>query len=526
MFVFRSFAFTKYSLIKFGRSDKSKIVSCYPCVKSRFLSNSTFRSRPRNIYQTKDDIESEQWMNIQKSLLSTLKRKLVLLRGSMVRMRRIVINIPFIGTSFPVIFTLSNMAGHGAFLCLALSYLETDFFSLRMYAASGIFLSILFQYYREKPLWIPIKWNGLFLAINCVMLSLLVLESREAQNILPEDKLLFELAFQNHGMSPADFLHLMQKAKKQDFSRGEKLIVQGEWHNHLYVVMKGSLSVSRDHKFDYHLNQYQFVGEMSFLSWKDIFDRDHAGYHSYHSQHMSLLGRLFYDNMHYIHDTEHHHHNHNNNTNNINNTSNTNNNNNHSATVPDSSEYGISGSADVTCDEDCVVYCWSFQDLHDMLQRDKKFSSVFERCLSADLFKKMKEKWVQEPLVRFRLMLAVSLIDGEISPRERSQLSLFRREYGISDRDYSQMLGELGWTLRDMEAGYKGSEVLEQYRNMLHKELKTGKVSVEAKNRLRVYRENKGINFRTHLDLLSDVPVPPSSSSLPMYNSGSGSGGG
>ena len=96
------------------------------------------------------------------------------------------------------------MAGHGSFFFLALSYLENDFLNLRLFALSGqissviififititsiiifflslywnlyvlclytgISLSIIFQYYRERPLWIPIKWNALFLLINTVM---------------------------------------------------------------------------------------------------------------------------------------------------------------------------------------------------------------------------------------------------------------------------------------------------------------------------------------------------------------------
>ena len=89
--------------------------------------------------------------------------------------------------------SISEMAGHGSFFFLALSYLENDFLNLRLYALSGkipsaifiqtlchnckfvprtftgISLSIIFQYYRERPLWIPIKWNALFLLINTVM---------------------------------------------------------------------------------------------------------------------------------------------------------------------------------------------------------------------------------------------------------------------------------------------------------------------------------------------------------------------
>lgn len=51
------------------------------------------------------------------------------------------------------------------------------------YAASGIGLSILFQFYRAQPLWIPIGWNGLFLAINVTMIGLLLKDKNFADTL-------------------------------------------------------------------------------------------------------------------------------------------------------------------------------------------------------------------------------------------------------------------------------------------------------------------------------------------------------
>jgi hypothetical protein len=52
----------------------------------------------------------------------------------------------------------SNWCGHGSFLMLALAYMESDILLLRAFSASGILLSILFQFYRPQPLWIPIRY--------------------------------------------------------------------------------------------------------------------------------------------------------------------------------------------------------------------------------------------------------------------------------------------------------------------------------------------------------------------------------
>jgi hypothetical protein len=56
------------------------------------------------------------------------------------------------------------------------------------------------QYYRPQPLWIPISWNMLFLAINGAMIAALVNERREA-NLLadPQERAVYEDMFAKLG---------------------------------------------------------------------------------------------------------------------------------------------------------------------------------------------------------------------------------------------------------------------------------------------------------------------------------------
>ena len=97
-------------------------------------------------------------------------------------------------------YTWSNLAGHSSFLLLALSYLEKDFLQLRIFAASGMSLSIIFQYYREKPLWIPIRWNFLFILINSSMIALLLKETADANsNMSRDEKELYHTFFESRG---------------------------------------------------------------------------------------------------------------------------------------------------------------------------------------------------------------------------------------------------------------------------------------------------------------------------------------
>jgi CRP-like cAMP-binding protein len=173
-------------------------------------------------------------------------------------------------------YTLSNLAGHGSFLCLALAYMESDYLHLRMYAFTGVGLAMVFQYYREKPLWIPIRWNGLFLLINLFMIMTLMKEESDASNLTEEEKHLFKTLFEKRGMRPVDYLHLISLAKRLEFHKTDKLVDEKKKNNRVYLVKKGKLSVLKNGQQVGHISTNQFVGAMSFLSWEGALETSEA----------------------------------------------------------------------------------------------------------------------------------------------------------------------------------------------------------------------------------------------------------
>lgn len=390
------------------------------------------------------------------------------------KLRKLNFQLPIQGVSpIPWIFTLSNLAGHSAFVCLAFSYLEKDIFYLRVYAATGITLSIIFQYYREKPLWIPIKWNFLFLAINTIMISFMLLEANEVNSLSHDGIELYNVIFHSLGMTLIDLLHLMRRAEKKEFKKGEQLITQGKPHRHLYIVMKGKLSVNHDGKFDYYLRQYQFVGELSYLSWRDSFNENNKKSNVPSLNPLSILSPM--------------------------------------GERPTEPEVDIVGRADVICEEDCIVYRWSFQDLHDLQSTDQHLDVVLEKYLSADLFKKMNEKLTQEPVIRYKTMLSAPLSSGYVSSQERDVLAAYRAQQEISDSAHQSVLEELGWTAPEFDVGCKGGPTpseLSQYQALLNRELQSGAVTRLAKDRLKLYRERHRIQDTLHLEALGRVPLP------------------
>lgn len=54
-------------------------------------------------------------------------------------------------------------------------------FYSNLFFCTGVSASIAFQYYRPQPLWIPISWNAVFLAINVGMVGLILKEESDAK---------------------------------------------------------------------------------------------------------------------------------------------------------------------------------------------------------------------------------------------------------------------------------------------------------------------------------------------------------
>lgn len=376
---------------------------------------------------------------------------------------------------------------------------------------SGISLSIIFQYYREKPLWIPIRWNALFLLINLTMVLLLLKESNDAENIPEEQKEIFKTVFESHGMKAIDFLHLMSHAHRHEVKRGEKLVSLGAKHHHLHFVQSGRLSVQRPGETMPEIHEHQFVGAMSFMTWEGNLAAHQRVRHAKieHFNHWNSDSHFNFTFPSLIGGSESSSAAEkpsilNNekglpvNTKTISSSSS-------STTVLStdvSGSRGISlvinggevevreeeeeeeeeeevieeaGLADVTCEVDCVVYSWEFRELRELLISSPNLGLVFERCISADLNLKMSTNWSRdhlrryEQLVRWTLetgsgqpVLATkdqtnvqSLAGASITEKDRLLLSLYRAEYAVTDKEHEQVLHELGWTTEEFLKGKK-----------------------------------------------------------------------
>jgi len=124
--------------------------------------------------------------------------------------------------------SLANTCGHLASICGVTAYCMTDMLELRSLALCATMLGTVFQYYRPVPLWLPIKWNVVFLGINGYMVATLLSDQYAAQNMPQEMKELYESGdFDARGYSKTKFTKFFGMGTKREFSK-ERICQEGK----------------------------------------------------------------------------------------------------------------------------------------------------------------------------------------------------------------------------------------------------------------------------------------------------------
>ena len=89
----------------------------------------------------------------------------------------------------PKIYTItfSEILGHSSFILVAASYATDDFITLRSIAVIGSTAMLAFTYFHPhgQVLWLPFKWNVLFIAINSYRLGLIMYQ-QYLTDMMPE----------------------------------------------------------------------------------------------------------------------------------------------------------------------------------------------------------------------------------------------------------------------------------------------------------------------------------------------------
>ena len=99
---------------------------------------------------------------------------------------------------------IATIAGHLAFGLIAFSFLVKDILYLRLLSIIASLFSVFYNFYiPAEPMWLPIGWNFVFVALNLYHIAVIIYEKRPVQ-MSPKHKELYETMFKD--MTPVEFL--------------------------------------------------------------------------------------------------------------------------------------------------------------------------------------------------------------------------------------------------------------------------------------------------------------------------------
>ena len=165
-------------------------------------------------------------------------------------------------------YSVAEVCCHAAFTMLAISYAASDVYALRVLAVLGVGSNMAFQYYRPQPLWLAFNWNVVFLLINVIMISLLLLHVHRAHAMDDEEMEVYNSVFRPV-MGKPDFYRLLKVGVWRDLRPGEVLIDAEEEHHNVHLLVEGTATGERMGTAVHRYWPGHFVGEMAFL-------RDHG----------------------------------------------------------------------------------------------------------------------------------------------------------------------------------------------------------------------------------------------------------
>ena len=161
---------------------------------------------------------------------------------------------------------IATIAGHLAFGLIAFSFLVKDILYLRLVSILASAFSVFYNFYIPvEPMWLPIGWNFVFVALNLYHIAVIIYEKRPVQ-MSPKHKELYETMFND--MTPVEFLKITKIADWTHFKSGEIITQQTHKVPDLNLIYNGTVDVAVDGKKVAELKDGQFIGEMSFLTEK------------------------------------------------------------------------------------------------------------------------------------------------------------------------------------------------------------------------------------------------------------------
>jgi len=157
-----------------------------------------------------------------------------------------------------------DWAANFCYLLLAISYLVTDLYWLRLLAIAALGLEGVYFYFGSTPpLWVGIGWAVVFVSINVVQLVRMTRE-RLAVHLSERERILHQRLFSD--LTATQFNRLLRIGTWREVRGGTLLTSKGAPVTELMLIASGAVQIMLGGEIIAHQRAGSFVGEMSFMN--------------------------------------------------------------------------------------------------------------------------------------------------------------------------------------------------------------------------------------------------------------------
>lgn len=132
---------------------------------------------------------------------------------------------------------------HGANLLLLSAYSVRDILWLRLLAVASSVCAIPYFLLQPTPLWAPLGWSVLFVAINLFQSWRLFVERRPVK-LTDEEESVRRVAFEN--LHPRKLLQVVSLGSWTTAQAGQRLIERGKCPDDICLIVRGKVQVRRE----------------------------------------------------------------------------------------------------------------------------------------------------------------------------------------------------------------------------------------------------------------------------------------
>jgi hypothetical protein len=160
-------------------------------------------------------------------------------------------------------FNLGAIPGHIAYAIIAVSYILTNIFWLRVAAVIGLAFEVVYFLLSGTPVWTSIIWDTFFILINLVQVARLIRDRLSLK--LTKDQKAF-LAPIVGDLDKAQIAQLLRTGEWRTHEAGDTLTVEGAPVQELTFICEGRTEVVVRGQVVAHVAAGAFIGDVSFTT--------------------------------------------------------------------------------------------------------------------------------------------------------------------------------------------------------------------------------------------------------------------